>query len=767
MNPGKTKIVIRYLDSLVNSRTIFLIPVFFFILFYLPLLTGMNHMWEDVLKYHYPNLVYTVNSLKQGEIPLWTPHIFAGMPYMADLQTAVFYPPHWILYLARGIFSSSDIIFTWFILGHVLLLGFGMVRLCQDFGMKRAASVYAATAMMFCGFISLHTHHLNALYVVSWFPWSFLYLKRYFDSHRPKHLGFASLLFGISTLAGYAQYTAFSLLILLFYTLYAAWSKRSKGFRSVVASCLAFCQFLFLSLGLSLVQLLPTAELAFQSTRLSMGWAESVHGSLSLSHLITILAPKFFGQVSGMNGTTFLPHQPMYLFWETALFIGIIPLILLAIRLPYRNKGRMFFFFLTVGIFGLIMAMGKHLPIYSLFYHLPGFNTFRIPGRYSFIFAFGFITASAVSLNDLQSQHTGETGYPKRGLILGIIVSALMMISLAMATQLIEIPQVRKSATIHSVILALFTILIAWILITWLIRSKTKTIPALAIIFFVFFELFLFAHRFALGPIAGRQVYPPRGIFHNIRKQSQTSRFRLHYRNIPTKDRQSIRILGKNLGNVYGIDTINGYNQLRLSRFSRFMKEIEFEKARQLLNVKYELNVTGAGVQKSQSLKSCSRFNLRSDLIPVDDDREAIDCINKSSFNPLSQATIEAIQTLPMNKEIPPHMLGSIRIKSYRPHKIILDIRTEHNSLLFASEIWYPGWKARLNNREVPILLTNYLFRGVEIPAGNHRLTFYYSSALFDLGKWISLFFLISIVLIVCVVPEVETSGFNAFKQKK
>jgi hypothetical protein len=569
-----------------------------------------------------------MNSLQQGEIPHWTPHIYAGMPFMADLQTGVFYPPHWALFLLQGFFLPGGVIFIWFILGHVLLFGYGIYKLCLAFSLNRAASVYAATAMMFCGFISMHVHHPNALYVLAWFPWSFLYLKKCFETNRLKYLGFASLLFGISILGGYSQYTAFCSLILLFYTLYFSWSNRGKGFKVATTICSSFGLFLFLSLGLALVQLLPTAELYSESVRTTMSWAKSVDGSLSVNNLITLLAPKFFGQVNGMNGTTYWHNRAIYLFWETAIFIGILPLILISIRLLYRERGKSFFFFLTVGVFGLIMAMGKHLPLYSLFFQLPGFSKFRIPGRFSFIFAFGFIMASAISLNNLQRQKITKSGYPKKGLVFGIIISITMVISLALATILIEIPTGRKPETFYSVLLALMTILMAWILVIWLLRSRSKAIPTLAIILFVFFELFLFAHGFAPGPLTGRQVYPPRGMLLKLKAQNQSSPFRLYYRNIPLKGQENRRVLYHNLGSVYKIDTINGYNQLQLSRFFHFMNKIEFEKAMQLLNTKYLITVTGPKIEKSPALKNCSRFNLRSSVIQVKSGQEAIDQIN-------------------------------------------------------------------------------------------------------------------------------------------
>ena len=44
--------------------------------------------------------------------------------------------------------------------------------------------------------------------------------------------------------------------------------------------------------------------------------------------------------------------------------------------------------------------------------------------------------------------------------------------------------------------------------------------------------------------------------------------------------------------------------------------------------------------------------------------------------------------------------------------------------MLALHETWYPGWIAEIDGRRVPILRADVLFRGVEVPAGRHRVVF-------------------------------------------
>jgi uncharacterized membrane protein YfhO len=53
---------------------------------------------------------------------------------------------------------------------------------------------------------------------------------------------------------------------------------------------------------------------------------------------------------------------------------------------------------------------------------------------------------------------------------------------------------------------------------------------------------------------------------------------------------------------------------------------------------------------------------------------------------------------------------------------------------LVTSEVFYPGWRAWVDDREVQVLRADYLFRAVDLPAGAHRVRFQYDPGSFKLG---------------------------------
>lgn len=66
--------------------------------------------------------------------------------------------------------------------------------------------------------------------------------------------------------------------------------------------------------------------------------------------------------------------------------------------------------------------------------------------------------------------------------------------------------------------------------------------------------------------------------------------------------------------------------------------------------------------------------------------------------------------------------------------------QTSRDALALFSEIYYPfGWKAYIDDQEVPILRANYVLRALKIPAGSHEIRFVFHPDKFYLGDSIAL----------------------------
>jgi hypothetical protein len=66
--------------------------------------------------------------------------------------------------------------------------------------------------------------------------------------------------------------------------------------------------------------------------------------------------------------------------------------------------------------------------------------------------------------------------------------------------------------------------------------------------------------------------------------------------------------------------------------------------------------------------------------------------------------------------------------------QVELQTRTTGGAFLILSDVFYPGWKASIDGKPTPIFPSNYIQRGVKVPAGDHLIRFEYDPLSFRLG---------------------------------
>jgi hypothetical protein len=69
---------------------------------------------------------------------------------------------------------------------------------------------------------------------------------------------------------------------------------------------------------------------------------------------------------------------------------------------------------------------------------------------------------------------------------------------------------------------------------------------------------------------------------------------------------------------------------------------------------------------------------------------------------------------------------ATARIVSYEPARLVIETDAQRAAVLVLSEINYPGWEATVDGAAARIDTTNYLLRGVVVPAGAHRVEMRY-----------------------------------------
>jgi hypothetical protein len=86
----------------------------------------------------------------------------------------------------------------------------------------------------------------------------------------------------------------------------------------------------------------------------------------------------------------------------------------------------------------------------------------------------------------------------------------------------------------------------------------------------------------------------------------------------------------------------------------------------------------------------------------------------------------------------PPPPPSPARIVSYGPERVVIETRTRRPGLAVLSDVHYPGWEATVNGRERRIEQVDYLLRGVPVPAGRSRVVLTYRPASARAGTLLS-----------------------------
>lgn len=91
-----------------------------------------------------------------------------------------------------------------------------------------------------------------------------------------------------------------------------------------------------------------------------------------------------------------------------------------------------------------------------------------------------------------------------------------------------------------------------------------------------------------------------------------------------------------------------------------------------------------------------------------------------------------------------------IELVSYQPNELIYKSSAREEKLAVFSEIYYPaGWKSFIDGKESKYFRTNFLLRGMVVPAGDHEIKYVFEPASYITGNKISLASSLLLILLI------------------
>jgi hypothetical protein len=349
-----------------TTKKIILSACLFVSIAYLQLLIGKTLLFGDNFSLMVPGKLFTAAWLKLGILPLWNPTIFAGIPWIGDVNQSILYPTT----LLFAIFSPAAALNINLLL-HLIFSFTGAALLARRLGIAAWASLLTAILWTFSPQLTGSINNLATLQSLSWMPWIVLAALS-IDTWKGKAaLALAVLL---QFLGGYPQHVLYSLLTAGVFSVaeswpqlsLGSWNSRGRWMRNwIIVSMLAVL--------ISAVAWLPFLPVLQNSTRSIQTTQQAASGSLLPSELSKIVLPSIFDQPAlGMKWGPSWNKPPNVMLYFTWFGLAVSALALIQLKLTTREK-----ILLSLVAFSLILALGDNLPTFKLLQSLPLINLSR------------------------------------------------------------------------------------------------------------------------------------------------------------------------------------------------------------------------------------------------------------------------------------------------------------------------------------------------------------------------------------------------------
>jgi hypothetical protein len=749
-----------------------------------PMVFGSNPVLVDPVTVFQVFLQYTRSQLPH--IPLWDPYILGGMPYLADMQSAIFSPFSLPAYILPFWWSLSVIAVL-----KLLVASMGAYLLGRTLGMRFAGAFLCGSVFGF------------GLFMVTWvgwpltnvfplIPWLLLATDRLV--RRPGALPAVALavLIALQFFGGHPE-SSFEALFATgaFFVMrviqgssgLAASVRRARasGGSSWAASwsavrrpLVAFVAAAIVGTAMAAIVIIPFLELLHQSSDLTSRPRTAVY--IPAKYFFSVFFPNWF---------------PSIFKNLTGFYVGALTLALALVAITRRRAERV-----TIAIFCtvcILVVLGVQ-PFFGIVSHLPGFDS-TYNTRLTILYLLGMGLLAGWGLDDLTRwRPRGRKALYVNGVALALLVvptcvalaiggisSGFFGHAFAIAWGIAPALAGYQS---HAVSITRLAAIIVWVvfagLASLLLYARSRQLlrgglfAALAIVL-VLGDLFLagMGYNPAIPDSTARQPVTPAIRF--LERQG-LARF------VTVEPTSGVNPIPPDVGIRYSLYDARGYDFPVEARFGAMwtryvappnpllplnttaVPQLNLEldpgalRILSLLGVRDLLEAPGQPPLRLAPLHAVYRgrdatIYANSDALPrtwlvthqqlVHSGSAALAAIGSASFHP--RTTVVTEQALPNlsststghgNQSTSP---GTARITRYTAEGVTIHARSTGHSELVLSDTWFPGWSATVDGRPVAISRVDYVLRGVALGPGSHTIVFSYDPASFREGWLLSL----------------------------
>lgn len=475
-------------------------------------------------------------------------------------------------------------------------------------------------------------------------------------------------------------------------------------------------------------------------------------------------------------------------FYFGAIICFLFLLAMFIVKSPHK------WWILAVSLLAFLFSVGKHFPSlnYFLFDTLPALNRFRIPNMILLIPQLLFPLLGLLALNDIINEKIAKEELWKKVKLAGIITIGLCLVlglggsmffdyksfrDPGMEQQLTQsfndagaaqrvvgaIQEDRAAMSRNSALMSAFMIALAVGLLWAYYKDKLKALHVVfALIALVAIDLIrVDAHYLNEESYVAAEdyedIFNPRPVDQQILKDPDP-----YYRVLDlSKDVYNDAIQAANH------KCIGGYSPTKMEVYQDLI-DIHIPRGRfnaqvlNMLNTKYIISPQGPGGQPMAipNPSACGNAwfvdniqwekNADDEIMALSAEILGDTATPPNAFRPLQTAVLRTNYQNELNGyNIGKDSGAYVRLDKYGLNDISFVSKNSKDGFAVFSDIYYPyGWHAYIDGKETPIYKTDYLLRGLKIPAGDHKIEFKFHPQKFYTGDKIAMVASILLILL-------------------
>tara|TARA_A200000113_G_scaffold103968_1_gene93426 strand:+ start:1737 stop:4157 length:2421 start_codon:yes stop_codon:yes gene_type:complete len=788
----------KILNSEILSHFIYISSFSLLSLFvFYPILQGKKIMQSDTQQYLAMSKQLRDYRIDNDEELYWIDNAYCGIPtyqlgakYPFDILT----PIHKIL---KFLPHPCYMIFIYMLGFYVFILSLGFKNRFAFFG----AICYGLSTYLL---IIIQVGHNTKAVALGYLPFVFASLNYIFKNKSIWPLTLLSLFTALEIRANHYQITYYMFILIgIFMSFKLFKSLKDKELKYFGFKTMKIFFSIMIALGLNATSLFSTYEYSKYSTRGKsdiridesgrvletndgLSYEYITQFSMGIFESLNIIIPRisggsssedlgvdsnFYNEIRNLglspsqssifssNVPTYWGDQPIL---EAPPYVGIT-VVFLSFFTIFISSIRKKYIWIYMGIvLSLLLSWGKNFDFLTKIFieYFPLYSKFRAVSSIQIILEFCFPVLATIGLYSFFEIPRNKS-FPALiktflSFLIVLVIIYLSSFTLSFSSSMDtyygeifgpDIMQLIKKTRLdiykNDVLRGVFLITIVFTTFLLFLKNKiSDRLTFILILFLVLFDLIDVSNRYLdrdlfLKPSRINRFYKENSADKQILKD--TSHFRVFQ---PNSTMQNARA-------SFFHNSVGGYHGAKPRRLEQFYKLFLQSKKTSLLdilNVKYVIEEKDGSVNAIENPKNLGIAWFAEKII-FEENPDSI-YMNLLKFDLRKTAIIENKKndSIRYSNE---RRISQIELLKNKPNEKIYNIKSNKPGFVVFSEMFYPGWKAEINNREVELYKVNFILRGLFVPKGDNKIKFYFEPSSIKYGSIIQIF---SIIILVAVI---------------